>query len=77
MSYAHCCVSTGADPQSANGAMDRLLAAVADDVSFTHGVYVVVIGPDAVAAQYAAKAARQAGDSVLSMFHSEAKRNIK
>ena len=72
MSYAHCCVSTGADPQSANGAMDRLLAAVVDDVTFTHGVYVVVIGLDAVAAQYVAKAACQAGDSVLSMFLSEA-----
>ncbi|WP_374670196.1 hypothetical protein [Acidovorax temperans] len=77
MSYAHCCVSTGLDPQSANAAMDRLLAAVADDASLTHGVYVVVIGPDAVAAQYAAKAARQAGDSALSMVHFKAKRNIK
>ena len=30
MSYAHCCISTGADPQSADGAMDRLLAAEAE-----------------------------------------------
>lgn len=76
MSYAHCCVSTGLEPQAADAAIDRLVSAVAADSSLTHGVYVVVIGPDAVAAQYAANQARQAGDSALSMFKFRPRRGI-
>ena len=76
MSYAHCVISAGIDPQPANAVMDRLLAAVADDPSMTHGVYVVVIAQNVDAAKFAAKAARQAGDEALRMAQFKRARNM-